>query len=72
MHNTYKSGDLVLVRYFNRRKLDPYFLGPLKVVKWEFNIVTLCDPQTGEVMDRNVHKKNVIPFFIMETSRDEV
>jgi len=31
MKNTYKEGDLVLVRYINRRKLDPFFLGPLRV-----------------------------------------
>ena len=64
MKNTYKEGDLVLVRYINRRKLDPFFLGPLKVIKSEFNTLTLCDPRTGEVMDRNVHKKNVVPYFV--------
>jgi len=63
MKNNYKAGDLVLVRYVNRRKLDPFFLGPLKVVKTEFNTVTLCDPTTGEMMDRNVHKKNIVPYF---------
>ena len=63
MKNNYKKGDLVLVRYINRKKLDPYFLGPLKVVKSEFNTVTLCDPKTNELMDRNVHKKNIVPYF---------
>jgi len=24
----YKPGDLILVKVFNRRKLDPYFTGP--------------------------------------------
>ena len=72
MKKNYSAGDLVLVRYLNRRKLDPYFLGPLKVVKTEFNTVTLCDPRTGEILDRNVHKKNIIPYVTMTTSRDEV
>jgi len=32
-----KPGDLVLVRNFNRTKLEPYFVGPMKVVKKQFN-----------------------------------
>ena len=72
MRNNYSAGDLVLIRYLNRRKLDPYFMGPLRVVKSEFNTVTLCDPQTGEILDRNVHKKNLIPYYTLPTSRDEV
>lgn len=64
MKHEYKAGDLVMVRYINRRKLDPYFIGPLRVVKVEFNTVTLCDPRTGELMDRNVHKKNIVPYFV--------
>jgi len=63
MKNNYKAGDLVLVRYLNRKKLDPFFLGPLRVIKCEFNTVSLCDPETGEIMDRNVHKKNIVPYF---------
>ena len=63
MKNNYRNGDLLLVRYLNRKKLDPFFLGPLKVVKTEFNTVTLCDSETGEIMDRNVHKKNIVPYF---------
>jgi len=72
MKNTYKEGDLVLVRYINCRKLDPFFLGPLKVIKSEFNTLTLCDPQTGEIMDRNVHKKECSTLFCLKTSSDEV
>ena len=63
MKKNYNKGDLVLVRYLNRRKLDPFFLGPLKIVKTEFNTVVLSDPETGEIMDRNVHKKNIVPYF---------
>jgi len=40
----YKPGDLVLVKLINRRKLDPYFIGPLKILKKEYNTVTVCDP----------------------------
>jgi len=40
----YKPGDLVLIKVFNRRKLDPYFTGPMKIVKRELNTVTVCDP----------------------------
>jgi len=36
----YKPGDLVLVKVFNRRKLDPFFTGPLEIVKQELNTVT--------------------------------
>ena len=39
-----KPGDLVLVRNFNRTKLEPYFVGPLQVIKKQFNTVTLADP----------------------------
>ena len=70
----YKPGDLVLVKYINRRKLDPYFLGPMKIVKNQFNTVTLCDPATNEIAERNVHLKNIVPYRLceIETSRDEV
>ena len=63
MRAKYKPGDLVLVKLFNRKKLDPFFTGPLKIVKQEFNTVTVCDPVTGEVADRNIHLKNIIPYF---------
>ena len=63
MRAEYKPGDLVLVRVFNRRKLDPYFTGPLKIVKKELNTITVCDPISGEIAERNIHLKNVIPYF---------
>ena len=44
LRSEFKPGDLVLIRNFNRRKLDPYFIGPLKIVKQQFNTVTVCDP----------------------------
>ena len=56
------EGDLVLVRNFNRTKLEPYFVGPLKVIKKQFNTVTLADPDSGIQMNRNVHLKNIVKF----------
>ena len=63
LKSDYKPGDLILVRVFNRRKLDPYFTGPLQIVKREMNTVTVCDPISGEIADRNIHLKNIIPYF---------
>ena len=63
LKSNYKPGDLVLVKVFNRRKLDPFFTGPLKIIKQELNTVSVCDPITGEVADRNIHLKNIIPYF---------
>ena len=57
-----KPGDLVLVRNFTRTKLEPYFVGPLQVIKKQFNAVTLDDPKSGIQMNRNVHLKNIIKF----------
>jgi len=51
------------VRIFNIRKLDPYFTGPLQIVKREMNIVTVCDPISGEIADRNIHLKNITLYF---------
>ena len=74
MKAEYNPGDLVLVKLINRRKLDPFFLGPMKIVKKKFNTVTLCDPITNEIAERNVHLKNIVPYRLceIETSRDEV
>lgn len=73
----YKVGDYVLIRLFNRSKLDPYFYGPFKVVKEpKYNTVVLEDPNTGKLLSRNVHLKNIYPYTIREetllTSGDEV
>jgi len=62
----YKPGDLVLIRLINRRKLDPYFVGPMKIIKKEFNTVTLADPITNELANRNVHIKNRVPYKLCE------
>jgi len=32
MLHKYKPGDLVLIRYINRKKLEPYFIGPFRVL----------------------------------------
>ena len=63
LRSDYKPGDLVLVKFFNRKKLDPYFIGPMKILKKEYNTVTVCDPISGEVADRNIHLKNIIPYY---------
>ena len=57
-----RIGDLVLVRNFSRSKLEPYFVGPLKVIKKQFNTVTLADPNTMIQMNRNVHLKNIVKY----------
>jgi len=76
LKKNYKPGDYVMIRLIGRSKLNPYFYGPYKVVnKQKFNTVVLEDPQTGKLLDRNVHIKNVFPYIIPEkelTSRDEV
>jgi len=33
MLHKYKPGDLVLKRHINRKKLDPYYIVPFKVLK---------------------------------------
>ena len=72
----YKPGDYVMIRLIGRSKLNPYFYGPYKIVnKQRFNTVVLEDPQTGKLLDRNVHIKNIFPYVLPdsgETSRDEV
>ena len=57
------QGNLVLVKIFNRRKLDPYFTGPLKIIKKELNTIIVCDPISGGVAEINIHLKNVILYF---------
>ena len=62
----YKPGELVLIRTINRKKLEPFFVGPLKIVKQQYNTVTLCDPITNEIANRNVHLKNIVPYKLCE------
>jgi len=61
LRKSFKPGDLVLIRNFNRRKLDPYFIGPLKIIKQQYNTISVCDP--NEIAERNIHLKNVIPYI---------
>jgi len=63
LRSEFKPGDLVLIRNFNRRKLDPYFIGPLEIIKQQFNTVTVRDPKTKEIVERNIHLKNVVPYI---------
>jgi len=76
LKRNYKPGDYVMIRLVGRSKLNPYFYGPYKIVnKQKFNTVVLEDPQTGKLLDRNVHIKNIFPYVLPEqdgTSRDEV
>ena len=60
--NEFKIGDLVKVRNFGRSKLEPYFVGPFKIIKIAFNTATLADPTTGEQFKRNVHFKNISKY----------
>ena len=36
------------------------------IVKKQFNTVTLCDPLTNEIAERNVHLKNIVPYKLCE------
>ncbi|KAG4085522.1 hypothetical protein H8356DRAFT_1363896 [Neocallimastix lanati (nom. inval.)] len=60
--NEIKIGELVKVKKNSRYKLDPYFVGPYKVVKKKFNTVQLMDPNTYTCLERPVHLKNIIKF----------
>jgi len=55
-------GDLVRVRNLSRTKLEPYFVGPLKVIKKQFNTATLVD--SGLQLNRNVHLKNIVKYKV--------
>jgi len=45
-----KAGDLVLVRNFSRAKLEPYYVGPLKVIKRQFNTVTITKSTVSKIV----------------------
>ena len=59
MKTQFKPGDLVLIRNFSRRKLDPFCIGPMKIVKMELNTASICDSLSGKIADRNVHQKKL-------------
>ena len=60
--NEINVGDLVKVKNFTRHKLEPYFVGPYRVIKKQFNTVSLEDPNMKLKLERPVHLKNVIKF----------
>jgi len=74
MKTSFEPGDLVLVRNFSRRKLDPFFIGPFRIVQMTYNTACICDIRTGELIDRNVHQKNLVHYYTWynQTSGDEV
>ena len=64
MRHLYKPGDLVLVRHINRSKLEPFYLGPFRVLKAsKFNTVVLQNVRTKQILERNIHIKDVKPFL---------
>lgn len=63
LRSKYKVDDLVLIRLMNRAKLDPYFIGPFRVVApSKYNTLVLENALTKELLNRNVHIKNVVPY----------
>ncbi len=60
--NEINKGDFVKVRNSSRYKLDPYIVGPFKVVSKQYNTVKLIDPNTRLPLERPVHLKNIIKF----------
>ena len=60
--NEINVGDLVKVKNFTRHKLEPYFVGPYKVIRKQFITVSLEDPNLKLKLERPVHLKNVIKF----------
>ena len=65
MLHKYKPGDLVLIRYVNRKKLDPFFIGPFKVLKAsKYNTLVLQTLKDKQILERNVHIKDVKPYLV--------
>jgi len=65
MLHKYKPGDLVLIRYINRKKLDPYYIGPFKVLKAsKYNTLVLQTLDTNTILERNIHIKDVKPYLV--------
>jgi len=65
MLHKYKPGDLVLIRYINRKKLDPYFIGPFRVLKSsKYNTLVLQTLDKKTILERNIHIKDVKPYLV--------
>ena len=65
MLHKYKPGDLVLIRYVNRKKLDRFFIGPFKVLKAsKYNTLVLQTLKDKQILERNVHIKDVKPYLV--------
>ena len=65
MLQKYKPGDLVLVRYISRKKLDPFFIGPFKVLKAsKYNTLVLQSLKDNQILERNIHIKDVKPYLL--------
>jgi len=63
MLHKYKPGDLVLIRYIGRKKLDPYFIGPFKVLKAsKYNTLVLETLDTDSI--RQANRKEYSSSFI--------
>ena len=64
MLHKYKPGELVLIRYIGRRKLDPYFICPFGVLKAsKYNTLVLETLDTKKQLEKNIHVKKVKPFY---------
>jgi len=58
----YKVGDKVKIRLFQRHKLDPYYIGPYTILEITWNTVKLQEDQSGVILKRNIHIKNILPY----------
>ena len=65
MLHKYNPGDLVLIRYVNRKKIDPFFIGPFKVLKSSrYNTLVLQTLKERQILERNVHIKDVKTYLV--------
>jgi len=55
-----KLGDKVYAKNVSRTKLLPYFVSSFEVIIVLFNRVTLANPNTGELVKKNIHFKNLM------------
>jgi len=65
MLHKYQPGDLVLIRYINRNKLEPFYIGPFKVLKAsKYNTLVLQTLEDKRILERNIHIKDVKPYVV--------